>query len=208
MATHSTLSWRIPWTEEPGRLQSMGSQELDMSQRLKRERGRIEPKTPVDFYNVPRGIKRKLYPIQSGNLLGKASMVAQQSRICLQCRRCEFNPWVGKIPWRRKWQTTPVFLPKNSHGQRSLEGYCPRITESDTTEATQYTGTHALKTYMVFCLPGQASSKSCIFRQHNSYFGDQKYGQTKKKILSISSPLTGISQQPAVKQGHKTRSRQ
>ena len=101
-----------------------------------RERGRIEPKTPVDFYNVPRGMKGKIYPIQSGNLLGKASMVAQQSRICLQCRRCEFNPWVGKIPWRRKWQTTPVFLPKNSHGQRSLEGYCPRITESDTTEAT------------------------------------------------------------------------
>ena len=34
-----------------------------------------------------------------------------------------FNPWVGKIPWRRKWQLTPVFLPKNSHGERSLAGY-------------------------------------------------------------------------------------
>ena len=52
--------------------------------------------------------------------------MAQQSRISLQCRRCEFNPWVGKIPWRRKWQHTPVFLPKNSHGQRSLEGYYPK----------------------------------------------------------------------------------
>ena len=31
-------------------------------------------------------------------------------RVCLQCGRPEFNPWVGKIPWRRKWQTTPVFL--------------------------------------------------------------------------------------------------
>ena len=40
-----------------------------------------------------------------------------------QCRRHGFDPWVGKIPWRRKWQPTPVFLPGKSHGQRSLEGY-------------------------------------------------------------------------------------
>jgi len=40
---------------------------------------------------------------------------------CL-CRRCQFDPWVGKIPWRKKWQPTPVFLPGESHGQRSLEG--------------------------------------------------------------------------------------
>ena len=36
-----------------------------------------------------------------------------------------FNPWVGKIPWRRKWQPTPVFLPGKSHGQKSLAGYSP-----------------------------------------------------------------------------------
>ena len=34
-----------------------------------------------------------------------------------------FDPWVGKIPWRRKWQPTPVFLPGKSHGQRGLEGH-------------------------------------------------------------------------------------
>ena len=34
-----------------------------------------------------------------------------------------FNPWVGKIPWRRQWQPTPVLLPGESHGQRSLVGY-------------------------------------------------------------------------------------
>ena len=34
--------------------------------------------------------------------------------------RCRFDPWVGKIPWRRKWQPTPVFLPGESHGQRSV----------------------------------------------------------------------------------------
>ncbi|XDA81174.1 hypothetical protein R6Z07F_011148 [Ovis aries] len=36
-----------------------------------------------------------------------------------------FNPWVGKIPWRRKWQPTPVLLPGKSHGRRSLAGYSP-----------------------------------------------------------------------------------
>jgi len=40
-----------------------------------------------------------------------------------QCRRCDFYPWVRKISWRRKWQPTPVFLPAESHGQRSLAGY-------------------------------------------------------------------------------------
>ena len=46
-----------------------------------------------------------------------------------------FDPWVGKIPWRRKWQPTPVILPRESHGQRSLEGYSPRgCKELDMTE--------------------------------------------------------------------------
>ena len=43
----------------------------------------------------------------------------------MQCRRHGFDSWVGKIPWRRKWQPTPVFLPGESHGQRSLVGYSP-----------------------------------------------------------------------------------
>ena len=53
----------------------------------------------------------------------------------LQHRRPGFDPWVRKIPWRRKWQPTPVFLPGESHGQRSLAGCCPRgHKESDKTE--------------------------------------------------------------------------
>ena len=40
-----------------------------------------------------------------------------------QGRRCGFSLWVGKIPWRRKWKPTLVFLPGKSHGQRSLAGY-------------------------------------------------------------------------------------
>ena len=42
-----------------------------------------------------------------------------------QCRRCRFHPWVRKIPWSRKWQPTPVSLPGESHGQRSLVSYSP-----------------------------------------------------------------------------------
>ena len=55
--------------------------------------------------------------------------------VCLQCRRPGFDPWVGKIPWRRKWQSTSVLLPGKSHGQRSLVGYSPwGRRESDKTE--------------------------------------------------------------------------
>ena len=56
-------------------------------------------------------------------------------RICLQCRRPRFDPWVRKMPWRREWLTTPIFLPGEVHGQRSLAGYSPWCCkESDTTE--------------------------------------------------------------------------
>ena len=58
---------------------------------------------------------------------------------CRRHKRLGFNPWVGKIPWRRAWQPTPVFLPGESHGQRGLAGYSPRgHKESDTTEMTQH----------------------------------------------------------------------
>ena len=61
---------------------------------------------------------------------------ASGKELTCQCRRQKgwFNPWVGKI-WRRAWQPTPVFLPGESHGQRSLAGYSPRdCKELDTTE--------------------------------------------------------------------------
>ena len=58
-------------------------------------------------------------------------------RVCLQHGRPRFDPWVGKMSWRRKWQPTLVFLPGESHGQRSLVGYSPwHHKELDTTEAT------------------------------------------------------------------------
>jgi len=59
--------------------------------------------------------------------------------VCLQCGRPGFDPWVRKIPWRRKWQPTPVFLPGKSHGRRSLVGYSLRgRKESDTTERLHF----------------------------------------------------------------------
>ena len=71
--------------------------------------------------------EKKVVNLLSGVQIG-ASLVAQWLRIHLQCRsheRCRFSPWVGKIPWRRKRQPTPVFLPGESHGQRSLVGCSP-----------------------------------------------------------------------------------
>ena len=54
-------------------------------------------------------------------------------RFCLKYRnhrKCRFEPWVRKMPWRRKWQTALVFLPVESHGQRNLAGYSHRVAKS------------------------------------------------------------------------------
>ena len=70
-------------------------------------------------------------------LLG--SEVKASACVCLQCGRDGFDPWVGNIPWRRKWQPTPVFLLGESHGQRSLVGYSPRgRKESDMTKQLHF----------------------------------------------------------------------
>ena len=69
------------------------------------------------------------------NLFTFSSLVAQMVRICLQCWRPRFDPYIGNIPWRREWQPDPVFMPGKSHGQRSPAGYSPRgHKELDTTE--------------------------------------------------------------------------
>ena len=64
---------------------------------------------------------------------------------CRKRKRHRFHPWVGKIPWRRAWQPTPVFLPGESHGQRSLVGYSPwGCKESDMNEVTSHACTPQL----------------------------------------------------------------
>ena len=77
-------------------------------------------------------------------------------RIWLPNRRCGFDPWVGKIPWRMKWQPTPEFLPGKSHGQRSLAGYSPwdhkRVRHNWATKQQQYVCVYI--SYW-FCLSGE-----------------------------------------------------
>ena len=67
----------------------------------------------------------------------------------LQCRIPKFDPWVRKIPWRRKWPPTPVLLPGKSQGWRSLVSYSPWCRKkSDTTEQLHF---H----FLVFMLSSQ-----------------------------------------------------
>ena len=71
-----------------------------------------------------------------GSLRGSAGK--EPACQCRRHKRCGFHLWVGKIPWRRKWRPTPVFLPGTSRGRRSLESSSPwGRRESDTTELAQ-----------------------------------------------------------------------
>ena len=74
-------------------------------------------------------------------------------------KRCGFNYWVRKIPWRKKWQPTPAFLPGKFHGQGSLVGYSPwGRKDSDMTSEWTHTHTRAMRaiadpTKWAFSLP-------------------------------------------------------
>ena len=98
MATSSSIpTWRISWTEKPSRLQSMGSQRVE-------------------------------HDWTSNTLMGFQGGTSGMEPAC-QCRTCKrhgFDPCIGKIPRRRAWQPTPVFLPGESPWTDSLKGYRPR----------------------------------------------------------------------------------
>ena len=103
MAIHSSiLAWRIPWTEGSGGLQSTGSQSQT---RLSNTSFTFLPFTTfssrTSFYSPAQMVKR------------------------LPTMWTHIQSLVGKIPWRGKWQPTPVLLPGKSHGWRSLVGYSP-----------------------------------------------------------------------------------
>ena len=72
-------------------------------------------------------------------------MVEESSCQNRRSKRLGFNPWVSKIPRRRKWQSTPVFLPGESHGQRSLGVYSPWGCKELDTQA--WAGTQAHPTF-------------------------------------------------------------
>ena len=112
MATHSSiLAWRIPRMEEPGRLQSTGSQS----------------RTQLSDFTFHFHIGVCVHTGFPGGTSGKESTC--------QYRRLRFNLWVGKIPWRRKWLPTPLFLPGKFQGLRRLVSYSPwSRKESDMTK--------------------------------------------------------------------------
>ena len=70
----------------------------------------------------------------SNTMASKSGFWLRWESICPQCGRPRLNPWIGKIPWKRKWQPAPVLLPRKLHGWKSLLGYSPwGREESDTT---------------------------------------------------------------------------
>ena len=81
----------------------------------------------------------------------KASFIAQLVK-SVPTIKPGFNSWVGKIPWRRTWQPTPVLLPGESHGQRSLEGYSPWGRKSGTRLSDQAHSTHTEQHVAFFSL--------------------------------------------------------
>ena len=83
-------------------------------------------------------------------------------RVCLQCTRLAFNPWVRKILWRRKWQPTPVLLPGRFHGWRSMVSYSPwDCKELDMTEWL-----HFIKPYLGFPSGSTGKEPTCQGRRH------------------------------------------
>ena len=136
MATHSSiLPWRTPWTEEPGELHSMGLQRVghDWATELNWTES-DEPVGPPKRNSVENLNHRLRFQKQSVFWYGFPSGKEPACRYRRQ-KRCAFYAWIMTILRRRKWQITPVFLPGESHGQRSLVGYSPwGHKELDTTE--------------------------------------------------------------------------
>ena len=93
-------------------------------------RGLISPQPPTQL--TAQGLRLRALSWW-GALPAPSLPFAWDGRVSLQCRRPRFVPWVGKIPWRREWRPTPVFLPGEFHGQRNPVGYSPwGCKESDT----------------------------------------------------------------------------
>ena len=79
-----------------------------------------------------------------------------------QCRRLRFHPWVRKIPWRRQWQLTPVFLPGESHGERSLVGHSPWGLKSQTWLGDLATEQQQARTHAIFICGWSFSLLPCL----------------------------------------------
>ena len=130
MATHSSvLAWRIPGTEDPGGLPSMGSHRVGHDWRdLAAAAAAAEVLWESPFFSFLQSLFREEKTLTYAPLLliwGFPGGASGQEQAC-QCRRLKrgrYHHWVRKIPWRRAQQPTSVFLPGDSHRQKSLEGY-------------------------------------------------------------------------------------
>ena len=112
-----SLGWKILWRRErlptpvfwPGEFHGLynpwGRKKSDATQRLS---------LSLSLWQLRKGGKREGFP---GGASGK-----EPACQCRRYKRHGFDPWISKIPWRRTWQPTPVFLPGECHGQKSLEG--------------------------------------------------------------------------------------
>ena len=118
-----------------------------------------------------------------------------------QWKRLRFDPQIRKIPWRRAWKSTPVFLPGKSHGQRSL-GYSPQSsTVSDTTKVTQHACTHEPPPYHLSFICIMADCLGALYpdqedRMTGVYPNARQAFKSKHHFIILSyncSPLIGDS---------------
>ena len=144
----------------------------------------------------------RIYSNHSGGFPGGASD-KECTHQCRRHKRHRFDPWIKKIPWRRKWRPSPVFLHGESHRQRSLVGYSPwGCKESDTTEVT-YHKLQPFQTsldYVSFSTDHVMSLKhmSKLLRLSTIYYrgpitvslGSRKWGSQKLNSAHLKSHLT------------------
>ena len=130
LQTHSNiLVWKIRWAEEPGGYNTWGHKESDRlsDQACTHAFSALINETITCSDTLESS--RSLLFFHSFFIYCSVSMLCPTLCNCIYCSTpgvpvlgCELDPWVGKIPWRRAWQPTPVFLPRESHGQRRLAG--------------------------------------------------------------------------------------
>ena len=137
IATHSSiLAWKIPWKEESGRLQSMGSQRvrhdwatflLFMAAKVLRAHiYKSENRKRIDQQFSFIMASSTIYPQIWEEWYSQVALVVKNLPVSAgQERDKRLIPGWEKIPWRRAWWPTWVFLPGESQGQRSLVGYSP-----------------------------------------------------------------------------------
>ena len=111
------LPGKIPWTMETGGLQSMGSQTVRYGWTHIHALIKEDKQYYLKYHIWPTSSCYRGFP---GGTLVVNNPPANAGDI-----RDGFDPWVGKIPWKRAWQPTPVLSPGESNGQRSLTGYKP-----------------------------------------------------------------------------------